>query len=80
MKKKTDLRCMDCGMLYSEFGLDTVLPNAQWMAIHSADGGVLCANCIVKRAAKLRGATCAHMIIEIAPRGQSLSTRTSRRI
>jgi hypothetical protein len=60
--------CLDCGLPYSEFPLDVVLPRSQWLDIHPAEHGVLCAACIVKRAAKMPGATCVHAIIEIAPR------------
>lgn len=42
--------CMDCGM---ESELDCVLTKTQWLMINPKDGGMLCANCIIKRAAKL---------------------------
>lgn len=57
------LRCLDCGLLYSDFGLDNHVPRAQWLAIHPDENGVLCANCVVKRMEKL-GATCVYMIAE----------------
>jgi hypothetical protein len=48
------LCCMDCALDYEhDFPLDVVLTKEQWLLIHPADGGVLCANCIVKRASKL---------------------------
>jgi hypothetical protein len=47
------VRCMDCGLDYEQYPLDVVLKKAQWLLIHPDDGGVLCANCIVGRAAKL---------------------------
>ena len=48
------VRCMDCGLDYEhDFPLDVVLTKEQWLLIHPQDGGVLCGNCIVKRAAKL---------------------------
>ncbi len=51
------LRCEDCGLPYRELGLDIVLPDQQWTEIHPEGfGGVLCANCIAKRARKA-GAT-----------------------
>jgi hypothetical protein len=60
--------CDDCGLPYSEFGIDTVLPNLQWLAIHPAgEGGLLCASCMVKRAAKLPGIIAARMVFEFAP-------------
>jgi hypothetical protein len=63
----SNLRCLDCGLSYDEFGLDTHLPRGQWLAIHPSERGVICANCIMRRAAQLRGATVAHVVIEIAP-------------
>ena len=47
--------CLDCGLPYAAFPLDTVLSDAQWRLIHPDDGGVLCAGCIVTRAARLPG-------------------------
>lgn len=48
-----EVTCRDCGMLYGgEDWLDTVLPDTQWHAL-APEGGVLCANCIVKRASRL---------------------------
>ena len=41
-------------------------PRGQWLKIHPVDSGVLCAACIVKRAAKVKGATVVHAVIEIA--------------
>jgi hypothetical protein len=48
------LECQDCGILYSDMGLDLVLPDQQWKII-CPEGGILCANCICKRASKLGG-------------------------
>jgi hypothetical protein len=59
--------CLDCGLPYSQFPLDVVLPRAQWLAIHPDEHGVLCAGCIVKRAATVAGATVVHAVIEITP-------------
>jgi len=61
------LRCMDCGKPYADFPLDVVLPRGQWLAIHPDENGVLCAACIVERAARVPGATVVHAIIEVAP-------------
>ena len=50
--------CHDCGCHDSEMPLDTVLTLKQWETIcpESVDRDfVLCASCIVRRAAKLRG-------------------------
>ena len=43
--------CRDCGVPYSGLGLDLVLPDQQWKKI-CPEGGILCPNCICKRAAK----------------------------
>ena len=62
--------CEDCGKPYSEFELDTVLPNGQWELICSGRRHeLLCANCIVVRASKIPGCTVAHMVLEIYPIG-----------
>lgn len=60
-------RCLDCGLPYEDFPMDMLLPRSQWLTIHPADGGLLCAQCIVVRAAKITRATAVHAIIEIAP-------------
>ncbi len=49
-----DLACNDCGLAYSKMGLDLVLPDQQW-AVICPEGGVLCPNCISKRAGKYGG-------------------------
>lgn len=58
--------CMDCGMSYLDFPMDVVLPNDQWALISGRDdgGGILCAACIVKRAAKLKRFTVVKMTLE----------------
>ncbi len=61
------LGCLDCGLPYSDFPLDTHLSRSQWLEIHTDEGGILCANCIVKRAAKIPGAVLVHLVVEIAP-------------
>lgn len=60
------LGCLDCGKPYRSFLLDATLPHDQWRLIHHSDGGVLCANCIVARAARLSGAMAVRMRIEFA--------------
>ena len=45
-------RCLDCGKPYEDFPLDVVLPDDQWERV-CPEGGVLCAACLVKRAANL---------------------------
>lgn len=58
--------CKDCGLPYAEFGLDTTIPNGQWELINPNDeGGVLCANCMIKRAAKFPAMIAARMVFEI---------------
>ncbi len=56
--------CLDCGKPYGEFGLDMVLSDYQWQIIHPEKDGLLCANCIVKRASKLPAAIIVRAIIE----------------
>lgn len=44
--------CRDCGLPYEQFGLDVSAPQQQWNLIHpEGEGGLLCANCIVRRGA-----------------------------
>jgi len=49
------INCLDCGLPYNEMGLDLVLPDQQWKILFPEQSGVLCANCICKRAAKFKG-------------------------
>jgi hypothetical protein len=65
----TGLVCADCGLPYQDFPLDTTIPDEQWHAIFGGPGGVLCASCIVKRAAKLPGAVAVRARIEFAHEG-----------
>ncbi len=60
------LACLDCGKVYRDFPLDATLPDEQWRMIHDSEGGILCANCMVARAAKLPGAVAVRMQIEFA--------------
>ena len=59
--------CMDCQLPYEDFLLDTTLPHNQWSLIHDSEGGLLCANCMVKRASKIPGAIACRMVIDIRP-------------
>ena len=59
-------KCMDCGMPYEDFPCDTTLPNEQWQLIHDQHEGLLCAGCMVARAAKLPGVIAVRMFIERA--------------
>lgn len=52
-----EAKCIDCGIPYRKLGLDLVLPDQQWKVL-CPEGGILCANCICKRAKKLKGSTC----------------------
>ena len=47
--------CMDCGKDYKDFGLDIYMNDSDWIKIHPDKDGLLCANCIVKRASKIVG-------------------------
>lgn len=69
-ERSSGVGCMDCALPYTAFPMDVVLPRAQWLAIHPAENGLLCAQCIVARASRLAGATCMHAIIEITPHRQ----------
>lgn len=61
-----DVKCEDCGMQYGlSDWIDTTLPNAQWNIL-SPDTGILCANCIIKRASKLDGIITSRMILVTA--------------
>ena len=63
--------CKDCELPYQEFGIDTTLPDDQWLMIHPEGfGGLLCANCIVNRASRLSGIIAARMRLEIVEGGQ----------
>ena len=60
-------KCFDCGMPYGENDwIDTVLPNEQWKMMFPEHGGLLCANCIIKRASKLDGIIKAEMTLIFA--------------
>jgi hypothetical protein len=59
--------CLDCGLPYGDFPLDVILPRSQWLTIHPDEHGLLCAMCIVKRAAKIPCCAVVHAILEIVP-------------
>ena len=62
---KTYPVCRDCYLPYTKFGLDTTLPDEQWLLIHPEGlGGLLCANCIARRAEKLKGSIAIRATIE----------------
>lgn len=66
------LSCLDCDLPYTQFEMDLVLPRSQWLEINPTEDGLLCAACIVKRCAKVPGASVVHAVIEIAREGQRL--------
>jgi hypothetical protein len=57
--------CLDCGLPYSKFPIDTTLPNEQWELIHPEKNGLLCAQCIAQRASKIEGAVAIRAYIDI---------------
>lgn len=62
--EKVKVKCLDCGMEYGgEDWIDTVLPNEQWETIFPEGNGILCANCIIKRASKLDNIIIAKMTL-----------------
>ena len=62
---KTYPICLDCSLPYVKFGLDTTLPNDHWLAIHPEGlHGLLCANCIARRAERLEGSIAIRATIE----------------
>jgi len=54
MTSESAVVCQDCGKPYSGFSFDLVLPDQQWKVICPEDG-ILCANCICRRAEKHGG-------------------------
>ena len=64
---KKEIKCMDCKMLYKDFPLDMLFPRSQWLRINPKDDGVLCANCMINRASRIKRATVVHAVIEIEP-------------
>lgn len=54
---KIVVSCSDCGIPYSQMGVDLVLPNQVW-AFLVPDDGILCANCICLRLSKRGETTC----------------------
>lgn len=57
-------RCQDCGLDYSQFGLDFSLPNDQWDMLNGSPDGLLCATCICRRAASLDDAIALRVMVE----------------
>ena len=63
MDKSLMPNCVDCGKPYEDFGLDMVLPDDQWLMVYPEKDGLLCASCIVKRAAKITDAISVRAVI-----------------
>lgn len=60
-------KCHDCGTLYGHSDwIDTILSNEQWGMIFPERDGLLCANCIVKRASRLTNVISVKMTILFA--------------
>ncbi len=51
--EEMEVKCIDCNCNYGQQPLDVTLSAKQWAMINPEIGGILCAGCIVKRAAKL---------------------------
>ena len=60
-----EAKCADCGKPYDDFGLDMVLSDEQWLMIFPQKNGLLCANCIVNRASKLKGSIIVKASIQV---------------
>ena len=64
--KKFTAHCIDCGMIYGGSDwIDTTLSTYQWSVV-CPENGILCANCIIKRASKINGILAARMHLEFA--------------
>lgn len=63
--KELKAKCLDCDKPYEDFGLDMTLPDHQWLMIRPEKDGLLCANCIVKRASKLPKAIAVRAVIDM---------------
>lgn len=61
-------QCMDCGLAREQFPLDIVVPDDQWRQLTGRNdgGGLLCAACLVARAAKLPGVKVARFTFQAA--------------
>ncbi len=58
------LTCIDCDRLYKDFGLDVVLSDDQWKLIHPDEKGVICAQCIINRASKIKDVVTVNLTLE----------------
>jgi hypothetical protein len=62
----SNVGCVDCGKAYDDFPIDTTLPDDQWATIYPEVDGLLCAGCIVKRAANIPGMIAARMTLDVS--------------
>lgn len=69
-----EVTCVDCGLNYSEMGLDLVLPGEQWRRLFPEERGLLCANCICKRARGIGGTS----ILGWVNKGETQDTLNAR--
>lgn len=69
-------KCMDCGKDYKDFGLDVYMNDFDWSKINPNKNGLLCANCIIKRAAKLAGVIVIKMELDYREDNGDARTRT----
>lgn len=60
-------KCLDCEKPYDDFPMDLTMTRGQWLLIHPDDNGLLCADCILRRADKIPGVLVAHLILEVYP-------------
>ena len=65
--------CMDCHKDYSEFGLDTVMPDDQWALINPDINGLLCAQCIVNRASRVYGVIVVQLTLKESPETKTVN-------
>ena len=66
VQDKPECKCMDCGLDYSEFGVDFTFPHEEWTQINPEENGILCANCMIIRASKLPGIIAVRGYMEFA--------------
>lgn len=61
-----EVACLGCGRSYTSFPLDVLVSDDVWQKIsgRTDGGGVMCAGCIVERAAQLPGVTVAYLRLD----------------
>lgn len=57
------LHCMECGLLYKEFGIDVNVPDDQWVLLmgRPAGDGMMCGACLIEAGAKHKQFTWAYL-------------------